>query len=109
MHVTVERNSYGRQVDSRIVRITSSKSDIEAVFSGARIIPQVRPDTRVIATYYRAPGGIGQGHYMVTTFHPELTTDTRIHQRFPALTNVSLFCDVFFPLEQASKASLDVG
>lgn len=80
--IAVERNAYGRQVDSRVVRIPVEEGDMEAVFIRAPIIRQAGAHTRVVATYDGDPVWIEQGRHMVTTFHPELTTDTRVHARF---------------------------
>jgi 5'-phosphate synthase pdxT subunit len=82
MDIAVERNAYGRQVDSRVVRIPVEEGDMEAVFIRAPIIRHVSAGTRVVATYAGDPVWIEQGRCMVTTFHPELTSDTRVHERF---------------------------
>jgi 5'-phosphate synthase pdxT subunit len=82
MDIAVERNAYGRQMDSRVVRIPVDEGDIEAVFIRAPIIRHVSADTHVVATYGGDPVWIEEGLHMVTTFHPELTSDTRVHERF---------------------------
>jgi 5'-phosphate synthase pdxT subunit len=82
MDISVERNAYGRQVDSKVVRIPVEDQEIEAVFIRAPIIRRVSACTHVVATYDGDPVWIEQGRSMVTTFHPELTSDTRVHRRF---------------------------
>jgi 5'-phosphate synthase pdxT subunit len=82
MDISVERNAYGRQVDSRVVRIPVEDQEIEAVFIRAPIIRRVSAATHVVAAYGGDPVWIEQGRSMVTTFHPELTSDTRVHRRF---------------------------
>jgi pyridoxal 5'-phosphate synthase pdxT subunit len=83
MDIRVERNAYGRQADSRIVRIPMNRSEeFEAVFIRAPIIRGVGEGVRVLARYEGDPVWVEQGRHMVTTFHPELTGDPRIHQRF---------------------------
>jgi pyridoxal 5'-phosphate synthase pdxT subunit len=82
MDIAVERNAYGRQIDSRIATIHADEDEIEAVFIRAPIIRRTSDKTRVVATYDGDPVWIEQGQYMVTTFHPELTSDTRVHERF---------------------------
>jgi 5'-phosphate synthase pdxT subunit len=86
MDIQVERNAYGRQIDSRIVRITPENGggEMEAVFIRAPIIRQVGADAIILASYQGDPIWVEQGRHMVTTFHPELTTDLRVHRRFVA-------------------------
>jgi 5'-phosphate synthase pdxT subunit len=82
MDIDVVRNAYGRQIDSRIVSINVEDGDLEAVFIRAPIINRIGPDVRVLGTYDGDPVWAENGHHMVTTFHPELTTDLRVHRRF---------------------------
>jgi 5'-phosphate synthase pdxT subunit len=83
MDIAVERNAYGRQIDSRVARVeTAEGSELEAVFIRAPIIRRVGSSARVLARYRGDPVWVEQGRHMVTTFHPELTADPRIHQRF---------------------------
>jgi 5'-phosphate synthase pdxT subunit len=82
MDIGVERNAYGRQLDSRIVRIPMDGQDIEAVFIRAPIIRSVGSDARVLARYGPHPVLVEQGRHLVATFHPELTTDARVHRLF---------------------------
>jgi pyridoxal 5'-phosphate synthase pdxT subunit len=83
MDMTIERNAYGRQVDSRIAHIPMSEGgDLEAVFIRAPIIRSVGAGSTVLAQYNGDPVWVEQGRKMVTTFHPELTADLRVHRRF---------------------------
>ena len=82
MDIAVERNAYGRQVNSRVVRILIDEGEMEAVFIRAPIIRHEGAGARVVATYAGDRVWIEPGRYMVTTFHPELTVDTRVHERF---------------------------
>jgi pyridoxal 5'-phosphate synthase pdxT subunit len=86
MDIQVERNAYGRQIDSSIARITPENGggELEAVFIRAPIIRKVGADAIVLASYQGDPIWVEQGRHMVTTFHPELTTDLRVHRRFLA-------------------------
>ena len=86
MDIQVERNAYGRQIDSRIARITPENGggEMEAVFIRAPIIRQVAAGATILASYKGDPVWVEQGRHMVTTFHPELTTDPRVHRRFLA-------------------------
>jgi pyridoxal 5'-phosphate synthase pdxT subunit len=89
MDISIERNGYGRQIDSRIAAVDIStetenqaaEGPMEAVFIRAPIIRRTGPDTRVLASYAGDPIWVEQGRHMVTTFHPELTSDTRVHRR----------------------------
>jgi pyridoxal 5'-phosphate synthase pdxT subunit len=89
MDIGVERNAYGRQVDSHIAKIKlnenggpESGSEMEAVFIRAPIIRRVGAGARVLARHQGDPVWVEQGRHMVTTFHPELTDDPRVHQHF---------------------------
>ena len=86
MNIEVERNAYGRQIDSRIAHVTPENGggEMEAVFIRAPIIRKVSPDAMVLASYQGDPVWVEQGRHMVTTFHPELTADLRVHRRFVA-------------------------
>ncbi len=79
---TVERNGYGRQVDSRIAQIDLDGKPADAVFIRAPIIRRVGPKTKILASYLDQPVLIEQGRHMAATFHPELSRDDRIHRRF---------------------------
>ncbi len=83
LDISVERNAYGRQIDSRISRVTvKDQSEMEAVFIRAPIIRSTGPAVTILAWYQGDPVWIEQGSHMATTFHPELTADIRVHQRF---------------------------
>jgi 5'-phosphate synthase pdxT subunit len=83
MDFTVERNGYGRQLDSRVARLRLSDGDeIEAVFIRAPIIRNVGKEVQILAEYNGDPVLISQGKHMVATFHPELSEDTRVHTLF---------------------------
>jgi len=83
MDIVVERNAYGRQIDSRIARVpVNGQDELEAVFIRAPIIRRVGGEVRVLARYHGDPVWVEQGRHMVTTFHPELTDDPRIHRHF---------------------------
>ena len=90
MDIAVERNAYGRQVDSRVTVIQPEKEfgdkthpgEMEAVFIRAPIIRKVGPGAKVLAEYGGDPVLVEQGRHLVATFHPELTSDTRVHEFF---------------------------
>lgn len=82
--IDVERNAYGRQLDSRIARVSGEAigGDLEAVFIRAPIIRRVGEKARVLASYGGDPVLVEQGRHLVATFHPELTGDPRVHKLF---------------------------
>lgn len=87
MDLTVERNGYGRQVDSRIVNLDIDGDTAEAVFIRAPIIQRAGEGVNVLANYLDKPVLAEQGLHLVATFHPELgkdgaTGDSAIHRRF---------------------------
>jgi 5'-phosphate synthase pdxT subunit len=84
MDIEVERNAYGRQVDSRIERLPTDFGEVEAVFIRAPIIRKVGSCVRVLASYQGDPVWIEEGLHTVTTFHPELTSDAAVYRRFLA-------------------------
>lgn len=80
--MTIERNAYGRQIDSRIAEIETDAGRTEAVFIRAPIIRRVGENARVLAQYGGDPVLVEQGRHLVATFHPELSRDVSIHRRF---------------------------
>lgn len=82
--IDVQRNAYGRQLDSRIVHLQPEMKggDLEAVFIRAPIIRRMGPDAKVLARYNGDPVLVEQGRHLVATFHPELSSDDRIHRLF---------------------------
>jgi 5'-phosphate synthase pdxT subunit len=84
MDISIERNAYGRQLDSRIARLQPADldGDLEAVFIRAPIIRRVGSTAKVLASYQGDPVLVEQGRHLAATFHPELTADSRIHRIF---------------------------
>jgi pyridoxal 5'-phosphate synthase pdxT subunit len=82
LDLTVERNAYGRQIDSRIVQIDVAGESAEAIFIRAPIIRRVGPDARVLAEYGGSPVLVEQGRHLAATFHPELSSGGRLHRYF---------------------------
>jgi 5'-phosphate synthase pdxT subunit len=80
--ITVERNGYGRQLHSRIVRLPWEGNALEAVFIRAPIIRRTGPDVKVLASWLDTPVLIEQGRHLIATFHPELSDSTLVHKLF---------------------------
>jgi 5'-phosphate synthase pdxT subunit len=90
MDITVERNAFGRQVDSfeadLLIPELGEGGPYHAIFIRAPIIESVQAEAKVICSL---PDGrivaARQGKFLATSFHPELTADTRFHQYFLSL------------------------
>lgn len=90
MDMSIERNAYGRQVDSSIRTIEpepefaqrTASGSLEAVFIRAPIIRSIGPQARPLLRDGKEPILVEQGLHLAATFHPELTADTRLHKLF---------------------------
>jgi 5'-phosphate synthase pdxT subunit len=84
LDLTVLRNGYGRQVHSDVVSGPSTlKSEpMEMVFIRGPIFERVGPGIEVLAEYAGKPALVQKGQILAAAFHPELTNDTTVHQRF---------------------------
>ena len=96
MDITVERNAFGRQVDSFETELSVSALEdpnrpYRAIFIRAPIIQSVGEGVEVIARLPQDQEGgdrivaARQGHLLATSFHPELTGDDRFHRYFLGL------------------------
>jgi 5'-phosphate synthase pdxT subunit len=84
MDITVERNAYGRQIDSAI-RTGETKlpgGPLEMVYIRAPRITAVGDGVEVLAERDGFPVLVRQGRLLAATFHPELSSDRRVHQLF---------------------------
>ena len=85
MDITVERNAFGRQIDSFEADLDVEGIDgppIRAVFIRAPIIMAVGQEVQVLARHNGHVVAARQGRMLALSFHPELTSDPRIHQYF---------------------------
>lgn len=84
LDITVARNAYGRQIASRVTHGSSKLKDgpLEMVFIRAPAIERVGEGVEVLAWCDSRPVFVRQGLAMATTFHPELTGDTTVHEYF---------------------------
>ena len=82
LDITVERNAYGRQVDSFVGEVDAPDlgGTLPAVFIRAPRIRQVGPGVEVLATRESEPVLVARANVIAATFHPELTSDTTVHQ-----------------------------
>ena len=84
LDMTVLRNGYGRQIASDVVCAPSKLKNepLEMVFIRGPIIERVGRGIEVLAEYAGKPVLVQSGRIMAATFHPELTNDTTVHERF---------------------------
>jgi 5'-phosphate synthase pdxT subunit len=84
LDVTVERNAYGRQIDSFSAEIEASVlgAPFTGVFIRAPRIRRVGSGVSVVATHGGEPVGVRRGAIVGLCFHPELTGDLRFHRWF---------------------------
>ena len=84
LDITVERNAYGRQIDSTILETESALpgGPLEMVFIRAPRITKTAAPAETLATRDDYPVLVREGHILAATFHPELGHDTRVHQLF---------------------------
>jgi 5'-phosphate synthase pdxT subunit len=85
MDIEVERNAYGRQIDSFEASLTVPSfgdAPVTGVFIRAPRITSVGPDTTVLGYFEESPVIVQQGSLLALSFHPELTGDYRIHSHF---------------------------
>jgi len=82
--ITVQRNGYGRQIDSfeTDLDVVGFDTPFHAVFVRAPKVVAIGTNVEVIAEYDGVPVVVRQGHVMVASFHPELTGDGRLHAKF---------------------------
>ena len=92
MDIAVERNSYGRQIDSFIRHVDTSLGDgpMEAVFIRAPRITRVSATVETLSTINGEPILVKQDNLLAATFHPELTNDNRVHSLFIEFARRSL-------------------
>ena len=81
LDISVERNAYGRQVDSFVgdVEAPGLGGKLPAVFIRAPRIRRVGPEVETLATRAGEPVLVRQSNVFAATFHPELTADARVH------------------------------
>jgi 5'-phosphate synthase pdxT subunit len=82
--VDVERNAYGRQLASfeADLELDGETEPLRGVFIRAPRVSAVGPDVEVLASHAGEPVLLRQGRFLVASFHPELTGDTRVHEKF---------------------------
>lgn len=84
LDAVLERNAYGRQIDSAILTEPTELpgGPLEMVFIRAPRIAEVGPSVEVLAQRDGFPTLVRQGKILAATFHPELSADRRVHRLF---------------------------
>jgi 5'-phosphate synthase pdxT subunit len=82
--IEVDRNAYGRQVASfeADLALAGDAEPLRGVFIRAPRVREVGPAVEVLAELDGEPVLLREGRVIVASFHPELTDDTRVHERF---------------------------
>ncbi|HSE82409.1 MAG TPA: pyridoxal 5'-phosphate synthase glutaminase subunit PdxT [Gaiellaceae bacterium] len=84
LDLEVERNAYGRQVASfeADVQLEDDDEPLRGVFIRAPRIADLGPEVEVLGRLEGEPVLVREGRVLAASFHPELTDDTRVHERF---------------------------
>lgn len=86
MDIKVSRNAFGRQIDSfeENIIFNGVEGEIPAIFIRAPIVIDTSPDVEILSVveHLSKPVAVKQGNLLATSFHPELTNDSRIHKYF---------------------------
>jgi 5'-phosphate synthase pdxT subunit len=94
MDIKVQRNAFGRQVDSfetdleidELMKATGTEHPYHAIFIRAPLIESVHGNAKILSALDDGRIVAAQeGHLLATSFHPELTSDTRFHEYFVSL------------------------
>jgi pyridoxal 5'-phosphate synthase pdxT subunit len=84
LDLEVARNAYGRQVASfeADLALAGEAEPLRGVFIRAPRVAEVGTEVEVLAELDGEPVLLREGRVLVASFHPELTDDTRVHERF---------------------------
>jgi 5'-phosphate synthase pdxT subunit len=82
--IAVDRNAYGRQVASfeADFPLRGEAVPLRGIFIRAPRVREVGPDVEVLAEFDGEAVLLREGRFLVAAFHPELTSDTRVHELF---------------------------
>jgi 5'-phosphate synthase pdxT subunit len=80
LDIAIERNGYGRQLESFVTRLSGPPGldDLEAVFIRAPVIREVGEGVEVVVRHEGQPVLVRQGNVWAASFHPEMTSDARL-------------------------------
>ena len=98
MNITVKRNAYGRQLGSfKIAAPFKDYGPLPMVFIRAPKIESVGRSVEILSSYQGSPTAVRENNMLVTTFHPEVTTDHTIHSYFLEM------CQAFHQIKETTK------
>ena len=81
--ISIKRNDYGRQIDSFETNLSIKDiGNFKGIFIRSPVIKSLHNGIRVLSEHKNSPVMLKQNNLLITTFHPELTNDTRIHEYF---------------------------
>ena len=89
MDISIKRNEYGRQVDSFEAELDIFDMPFKGVFIRAPVISELHDGCKILCKFKNKPVMVEQGNLLVSTFHPELTDDLRIHKYFIEMVDKS--------------------
>lgn len=89
MDISIKRNDYGRQIDSFEAELDIFDKPFRGIFIRAPVIDAVHNGCKIICEFENKPVLVEQGNLLVSTFHPELTNDLRIHRYFVDMVDKS--------------------
>lgn len=83
LDISVKRNDYGRQADSFEANLDIEKiGKFRGIFIRAPVIEKVNNGVKVLSKFNNNPILVQKNNVLASTFHPELTDDTRVHEYF---------------------------
>jgi len=81
--ISIKRNDYGRQIDSFEADLSIKDiGNFKAIFIRSPMIKNLYNGVQILSEHKNKPVMVKQNNILITTFHPELTNDTRVHQYF---------------------------
>ncbi len=89
MDISIKRNDYGRQVDSFEAELNIFDNPFRGIFIRAPGISSIHDGCKILAQFENKPVLVEQGNLLVSTFHPELTNDLRLHEYFVKMVDKS--------------------
>ena len=83
MDIAIKRNEYGRQLDSFEADLDIFEGDpFKGIFIRAPVVESLYDGCKTLSSFKGKPVLVEQNNLLISTFHPELTDDTRIHEHF---------------------------
>lgn len=81
--ISIKRNNYGRQIESFEADLSIKEiGDFKGIFIRAPVITRYNNGCEIMAEFQNSPVMLKENNILISTFHPELTNDTRVHRYF---------------------------